>query len=61
MTRYLNLAEYLWPAEQITGAYAQTLARSGRIELAESALHAPMAGFGEEEFAAWLRERVTFS
>ena len=29
--------------------------------MAESALHAPMAGFGEAEFAAWLRERVTFS
>ena len=50
MTRYLNLAEYLWLAEQVTGLPAETLSRAGRIELADSALHAPMAGFGGEEF-----------
>ena len=50
MTRYITLAEYLWLAEQVTGVPAETLAVSGRVELAESALHAPMAGFGEVEF-----------
>ena len=50
MTRYISLAEYLWLAEQVTGVPGHTLAASGRVELAESALHAPMAGFGEEEF-----------
>lgn len=50
MTRYLDLAEYLWLAEQVTDVPAETLARSGRIELADSALHAPMASFGGEEF-----------
>ena len=50
MTRYISLAEYLWLAEQVTGVPSHTLAASGRVELAESALHAPMAGFGEEEF-----------
>lgn len=50
MTRYLTLTEYLWLAEQVTGVPAETLAMSGRVELAESALHAPMAGFGEVEF-----------
>lgn len=50
MTRYLTLAEFLWLAEQVTGVPAETLAVSGRVELAESALHAPMAGFGEVEF-----------
>ena len=46
MTRYLSLAEYFWLAEQVTGVSASTLSRSGRIDLADSALHAPMAGCG---------------
>ena len=50
MTRYLDLAEYLWLAEQVTGVPAKTLANSSRIDLADSALHAPMAGFGDEDF-----------
>ena len=50
MTRYLDLAEYLWLAEQVTGVPAETLTLAGRIELADSALHAPMAAFGGEEF-----------
>jgi death on curing protein len=48
--RYLNLAEYLWLSEQVTGVPAGVLAKSGRIDLADSALHAPMAGFGDEDF-----------
>ena len=44
------MAEYLWLAEQVTGTPAEVLWASGRIELADSALHAPMAGFGSEEF-----------
>ena len=50
MTRYISLAEYLWLAEQVTGLDASTLAKVSRIELADSALHAPAAGFGDEEF-----------
>ena len=50
MTRYLSLSEYLWLAEQVTGISAEVLAASARIELADSALHAPMAGFGDEDF-----------
>ncbi len=50
MTRYLDLAEYLWLCEQVTGVSAEVLAKSGRIDLADSALHAPMAGFGDEDF-----------
>ena len=50
MTRYLDLAEYLWLSEQVTGVSAEVLAKSGRIDLADSALHAPMAGFGDEDF-----------
>ena len=50
MTRYLSLAEYLWLAEQVTGIDATTLAKSCRLDLADSALHAPEASFGGEEF-----------
>jgi len=50
VTRYLSLAEYLWLAEQVTGIDATTLAKSCRLDLADSALHAPEASFGGEEF-----------
>lgn len=50
MTRYLSLAEYFWLAEQVTGTDATTLAKASRLELADSALHAPAASFGGEEF-----------
>ena len=50
MTRYLDLAEYLWLAEQVTGVDAAILASASRIELADSALHTPSAGFGDEDF-----------
>lgn len=50
MTRYINLAEYLWLAEQVTDIDAAELARSSRIDLADSALHAPQAGFADEDF-----------
>jgi len=50
VTRYLDLAEYLWLAEQVTGVNAATLAKASRIDLADSALHAPAAGFGDEDF-----------
>jgi death-on-curing protein len=50
VTRYLGLAEYLWLAEQVTGIEAATLAKASRVDLADSALHAPSAGFGDEDF-----------
>lgn len=50
MIRYLTLAEYLWLAEEVTGLEARTLIAVSRIELAESALHAPSAGFAGQEF-----------
>ncbi|WP_419946994.1 type II toxin-antitoxin system death-on-curing family toxin [Candidatus Poriferisodalis sp.] len=50
MTRYLGLAEYLWLAEQVTGIEAEKLSRLARIELADSALHAPQAVFAGTEF-----------
>lgn len=58
MTRYISLAEYLWLAEQVTGLDAATLAKASRIELADSALHAPSAGFGDDDFYPFLIDKA---
>ena len=50
MTRYITLAEYFWLAEQVPGVDAETLAKASRSDLADSALHATQAGFGDVEF-----------
>lgn len=50
MTRYLSLAEYVWLAEQVTGVEAAVLAKTSRLDLADSALHAPAAGFEDQDF-----------
>jgi hypothetical protein len=50
VTRYLSLAEYFWLAEQVTGTDAKVLVKASRAELADSALHAPAAGFGDDDF-----------
>ena len=36
-------AEYVWLAEQMTGVEAAVLAKASRLDLADSALHAPAA------------------
>jgi death on curing protein len=46
---YLDLVDYLLIAEKVLGLPAETLARLDRIDLADSALHAPQAGFGGVE------------
>jgi death-on-curing protein len=50
VTKYLDLADYLLIAEAVTGMPAETLARLPRLDLAESAIHAPQAEFGGVEF-----------
>ena len=50
MTRYIALAEYFWLAEQVTGIEAAVLVKAARVDLADSALHAPQAGFGDQDF-----------
>ncbi|MCA1702655.1 MAG: hypothetical protein LC808_05065 [Actinobacteria bacterium] len=37
-------------AEAVTGTDASVLTRASRLELLDSALHAPQAGFGDQEF-----------
>lgn len=50
MIDYLDLVDYLLIAEAVTGIPAETLAKLPRIDLADSALHAPRAEFGGVEF-----------
>lgn len=48
--RYLTLGEALVIAQAVTGIDTATLAKVSRLELLDSALHAPQAGFGEDDF-----------
>ena len=48
--RYISLAEYLAITELATGFAAEDLMATGRIDLADSALHAPQAGYGDQDF-----------
>jgi death-on-curing protein len=48
--RYVELADYLAIVAEITGLDPATLTRVAKLGLAESAPHAPSAGFGETEF-----------
>ena len=50
MTRYLSLAEFWFLAEHVTGIDAATLIKASRVDLADSALHAPQAGFDDVDF-----------
>ena len=50
MTRFISLPEFFWLAEQVTGIEAKILANRGSINLADSALHAPQAGFDDQDF-----------
>lgn len=47
---YVELADYLAIAAEVTGIEPETIARVAKIDLADSALHAPAAGFGDTEF-----------
>ena len=56
--RYLTLAEGLLIASAVTGLEVQTIQHVSRVELLDSALHAPQAGFGEEDFYPSLEEKA---
>lgn len=58
MTRYLSLAEFWYLAEHVTGIDAATLIRASRVDLADSALHAPRAGFGDDDFSPELHYKA---
>jgi death-on-curing protein len=48
-TAYLGLVDYLAIAAEVTGLDVDTLSRVTQLNLADSALHAPAAGWGEED------------
>jgi death-on-curing protein len=48
--RYPTLEDYLHTAAYLLDVPVETVIKATRIELAESALHAPQAGWGEVEF-----------
>ena len=50
MAEYLDLADYVLIAEAVLGVPAEVIARWPGMGLAESALHAPAAGFAGVEF-----------
>lgn len=56
--RYLSLAETLTIAEAVTGLDVVTLTKTSRLELLDSALHAPQAGFGEEDFYPEIEQKA---
>lgn len=58
MTRYLSLAEFWYLAEHVTGIDANTLIRASRVDLADSALHAPQAGFDDTDFYPELLDKA---
>ena len=47
---YLDLSDYLAIAVEVIGLSAATVVRVTKLDLADSALHAPAAGFGDTEF-----------
>lgn len=49
-TRYVELVDYLAIAAEITGFDATTVTNVTKVSLADSALHAPAAGFGDTDF-----------
>ena len=47
---YLDLADYVAIAAAVTGLDLQTVMNMTNLDLADSALHAPAAGFGDDDF-----------
>lgn len=58
MTRYLDLADFLLRAEAALDIPAETLYMQANLPLAESALSAPRASFGEVEFYPDFAQKV---
>jgi death-on-curing protein len=50
VTSYLDLDDFVETAAELLGLPEETVAKMARLDLAESALHAPQAGWGEVEF-----------
>jgi death on curing protein len=55
---YLDLGDFLVIAEEVLGVPADDIASASRLDLAESALHAPAAAFGDLDFYADLATKA---
>jgi death-on-curing protein len=55
---YLDLADYVAIAAEITGLDVAMVMKVADLGLADSALHAPAAGFGDEEFYPGLVDKA---
>lgn len=49
-TEYLTLTDFLAIAQAVTGLDLQTVVNVTNLALADSAIHAPAAGFGDDDF-----------
>lgn len=47
---YLDLADYVAISADVTGLDIETVMKVANLDLADSALHAPAAGFGDTDF-----------
>jgi death-on-curing protein len=47
---YLDLADYVGIAAAVTGLDKGLITKFAKLDLADSALHAPAAGFGDDDF-----------
>jgi death on curing protein len=47
--RYLDLADFVEIAAEVTGLGLATVVAMANLDLADSALHAPSAGFGDDD------------
>ena len=47
---YLDLADYVGIAAAVTGLDEGVITKVAKLDLADSALHAPSAGFGDDDF-----------
>lgn len=50
MTSYLDLDDFVETAAELLALSEETVIKMARLDLAESALHAPQAGWGDLEF-----------
>jgi death on curing protein len=50
VTSYLGLDDFIETGAELLGLPEETVVKMARLDLAESALHAPQAGWGEVEF-----------
>ena len=50
IVEYLDLADYVAIAAEVTGLDMDTVMKVADLNLADSALHAPAAGFGDTDF-----------